>query len=80
MRERIASGSRTHNDLLDQAIDDMKNREVVTEDLIVQLIFVTLFASAESLSAATTILLKLISDNNAVVEQLKVIKLNHNLL
>ncbi|XP_047337071.1 cucurbitadienol 11-hydroxylase-like [Impatiens glandulifera] len=58
-------------DLLDQAVREMRSEKFLTEDFIVHFIFGALFASFESISSAITLAFKLLSDHPQVVNELR---------
>ncbi|OVA05698.1 Cytochrome P450 [Macleaya cordata] len=71
VHERLTSSEKRHGDLLDQLIDDMKNEEFLTEDLIFSIIFLILLASLETISSALTLAMILLTDHPFVVKELK---------
>ena len=60
-------------DFLDQVIKDMKTEKFLNEDFIVKVLFGLLFAISDSISSATTLAFKFLSDHPAALEELRVI-------
>ena len=71
-KERINSPKRHFEDLLDQAINDMDKEKFLSEDLIINVVFALLFASFESISAALSLILNLLAEHPAVLQEMTV--------
>ncbi|KAI4367216.1 hypothetical protein MLD38_022979 [Melastoma candidum] len=71
LRERMIFGGTPRGDFLDQAIQDIKGEEPLTEDAVIQLMFACLFASTESISNALILLVKMLSEDSITVERLR---------
>ncbi|XP_030512915.2 cucurbitadienol 11-hydroxylase-like [Rhodamnia argentea] len=71
LRKRLNSRKTSSVDFLDQAIDSMDNQEFLTEDFIVHMMFAGIFASSESISSMLAMIFKLLSENPAVLEELR---------
>ena len=69
-KERINSPKRHFEDLLDQAINDMDKEKFLSEALIINFVFGFLFASFESISAALSLILNLLAEHPAVLQEL----------
>ncbi|KAK9271103.1 hypothetical protein L1049_026692 [Liquidambar formosana] len=71
MKERRASPENCKRDFLDQIMKDMKTEKFLTDDFVVSMMFGLLLASFETISATLTLAIKLLTDNPAVVQELK---------
>ncbi|XP_048135588.1 cucurbitadienol 11-hydroxylase-like [Rhodamnia argentea] len=71
LRKRLNSRKTSNVDFLSQAIDSMHNQEFLTEDFIVQMMFAAIFASAESISSMLAMIIKLLSETPAVLDELR---------
>ncbi|XP_047318341.1 cucurbitadienol 11-hydroxylase-like [Impatiens glandulifera] len=71
INEKQKIPNKTDQDLLDQAVREMRTEAFVTEDFVVHFIFGALFASFESISSTITLAFKLLSDHPRVVEELR---------
>ncbi len=62
-----------HNDFLDHLLEEMnKEKTILNEAIIVDMILVLLFATYESASTAMTLIVKFISDHPKVLAELTV--------
>ena len=59
-----------HEDMLDQAINNMNKEKLLSEDFLARWVFGISFATFEAISTALS--LKLIADNPAVLQELTV--------
>uniref|UniRef100_A0A7N2N0U5 Cytochrome P450 n=1 Tax=Quercus lobata TaxID=97700 RepID=A0A7N2N0U5_QUELO len=59
-----------HEDMLDQAINNMNKEKVLSEDFLARWVFGISFATFEAISTALSLALKLIADNPAVLQEL----------
>ncbi|KAF7848956.1 hypothetical protein BT93_L1398 [Corymbia citriodora subsp. variegata] len=71
LRERLNSGKTSNVDFLDEAIDSMHDQDFLTEDFMVQMMFVGIFASSETISSMLAMIFKLLSGTPAVLEELR---------
>ncbi|OMO77221.1 Cytochrome P450 [Corchorus capsularis] len=70
-RRKLASKSEKNRDFLDHLIEELDNKDsILTEPIAIDLIFVLLFASHETTSAAMTLAVKFIADHPEVLEEL----------
>ncbi|KNA05393.1 hypothetical protein SOVF_190790 [Spinacia oleracea] len=72
LKERLASPDTCQGDFLDHALKDLNTDKFLTEDFILQIMFGLLFASSESTSITLTLILKFLSENPHVLEELEV--------
>ena len=73
LAERQSSPNRQCNDFFDYVIEEMnKEKSILTESIVLDLMFVLLFASFETTSLALTFAMKLLTDNPKVLEGLTV--------
>ena len=77
VREKITSPEKRSENLLDQAMDDMEKEKFLSEDFIVQLLFVILFASFET-SVSVLLALKFLAEYPAALQELTVCKCTKN--
>ncbi|OMO93114.1 Cytochrome P450 [Corchorus olitorius] len=70
-RRKLASKSEKNYDFLDNLIEEVDNVDsILTEPIAIDLIFLLLFASHETTSAAMTLAVKFIADHPQVLEEL----------
>ncbi|XP_077245667.1 cytochrome P450 87A3-like [Tasmannia lanceolata] len=68
---RRANPEKRHGDFFDRVIDDMnKEQSLLTEAIALDMIFILLFVSYETTSAALTVAIKLLTDHPKVLEKL----------
>ncbi|XP_043715968.1 cytochrome P450 87A3-like [Telopea speciosissima] len=69
--QRRTSPPKHHGDFLDLMLEEMKkDNTILTEDLIVSLIFALIFAFYETISVSITLTMKFLTDHPSVVEEL----------
>ena len=61
-----------HEDMLDQAINNMNKEKVLSEDFLSRWVFGNSSATFEAISTALSLALKLIANNPAVLQELTV--------
>ncbi|KAL2936879.1 Cytochrome P450 87A3, partial [Bienertia sinuspersici] len=71
LKERLTSPETYRGDFLDQALKDLNTEKFLTEDFILQIMFGLLFASSESTSMTLTLVLKFLSENPQVLQELE---------
>lgn len=73
LQERRQSPRKEQNDFFDFVLTELqKEGTILTEAIALDLMFVLLFASYETVSTAITLAIKLLSDNPAVLQALTV--------
>ena len=70
LKERLDSPEPHRNDFLGQVAKDINSEEYLTEDFMVNLIFIGLFGTFETISTTVALAFKLLSDHPRVVEEL----------
>ncbi|XP_050260352.1 cucurbitadienol 11-hydroxylase-like [Quercus robur] len=69
VKEKMNSPGK-HEDMLDQAINNMNKEKFLSEDFLIRWVFGISFATFEAISTALSLALKLIADNPAVLQEL----------
>ena len=59
-----------HEDMLDQAVNNMNKEKFLSEDFLAHWVFGISFTTFEAISTALSLALKLIVDNPAVLQEL----------
>ena len=78
LREIVKEKQASHDDkmheghILSQFVKDMKTEKFAQEDVVVKILFSTLFATTETNSSIISLALKLLSENPSAIEQLQV--------
>ncbi|KAF3434850.1 hypothetical protein FNV43_RR21937 [Rhamnella rubrinervis] len=70
VKDRRNSPERNQSDLLGQMVNDMDKEEFLSDDFIVHLVFGSLFASFESVSAVVALALHLLSHHPSALQEL----------
>ncbi|KDP29666.1 hypothetical protein JCGZ_18828 [Jatropha curcas] len=70
LRERRNSTKKSEEDVLKQILDDMEKENFITDDFIIQILFGALFAISESIPMTIALLVKFLSAQPSVVEEL----------
>ena len=71
VKEKMNSPGK-HEDMLDQAINNMNKEKFLSEDFLARWVFGISFATFEAISTALSLALKLIADNPVVLQELTV--------
>ena len=71
VKEKMNSPGK-HEDMLDQAINNMNKEKFLSEDFLARWVFGISFATFEAILTALSLALKLIADNPAVLQELTV--------
>lgn len=71
IKQRRSSPETRRGDFLDQAISDLTTESYLTEDLIIIVLYGTLYAGLESVSSAIAVAFKGLSENASVWKELK---------